>query len=480
MCRSNRNNIDIRALLLLPFLFCGNPATARDNVKGQQGIAVEQSPDPLTSLRDDWLVGGFDTSSRWITAGVALGLGAYLVSADTDAVRDLGDITQLLPGAFALTSNLVIGDREGLKQFAYAGATTLLATHGLKEIVDKTRHDDSADNSFPSGHTSASVLGAAYVWQRYGAKWGAPASLLAVYTGVSRIQGQKHFADDVISGAAIGLISNWLWTDPIDERVQVSLFPTRGGASLQVHYDPSASAHARSSEELETLPNHFFLWEIGGADVGRNNAVSPNPATSMIDWRFDQENSPAVTALVSAGWRPSQESRHITYLGFSPFEVRESFEVADDIDFAGESFVAGSSVRSRYVANDYRIGYGYSLLDTERYGLTIGASLVVFDSVLELSSNDAVAKVSTTVVKPTAGVRFEMAPVDRWLFFANYNTWHDSEVAIDDFTAQLAYRIDKSWALSVGYRRVDRRIDVDELFNDVRRNQVALGIWYLW
>jgi len=477
MRRFNRNNIDIRALLLLPFLFCGNSATARDNVEGQQGTAVEQSSEPLASLRDDWLVGGFDTSSRWITVGVALGLGAYLATADTDAVRDLGDITQLLPGAFALTSNLVIGDREGLKQFGYAGATTLLATHGMKEIVDKTRPDDSADNSFPSGHTSASVLGAAYVWRRYGAKWGAPTSLLAVYTGVSRIHGQKHFADDVISGAAIGLLSNFLWTDPIDERVQISLFPTQGGASLQVHYDPSASAEARSSEELETLPNHFFLWEIGGADVRHNNAVSPNPGGSMVDWRFDQESNPNVTAFISAGWRPSQESRHITYLAFAPFE---SFDIATDIDFAGESFIGGSPVRSRYVANDYRIGYGYSVLDTERYGLTLGASLTVFDSVLELIGDDTIAKVSTTVVKPSVGVRFEAALADRWLFFANYNTWHDSEVAIDDFTAQVAYRIDKSWALSIGYRSVDRKIDVDELFNDVRRSQIALGIWYLW
>jgi len=470
----------MRTPLLLVFLFCGELAPAEDNVEGQPGSTTEQTPGPLTGLRDDWLVGGFDRSSQWITAGFALGLGAYLVSADTDAVRDLGDITQLLPGAFALTSSLVIGDREGLKQFGYAGATTLLATHGLKEIVDKTRPDDSADNSFPSGHTSASVLGAAYVWQRYGAKWGAPTSLLAVYTGVSRVHGRKHFADDVISGAAIGLISNWLWTDPIDERVRLSLFPTQGGAGLQVQYDPSASAPTHSNEVLDTLPSHYFLWEIGGADVSRNNAVSPNPGGSMIDWRFDQESNPTVTAFVSAGWRRSQESRHFTYVAFSPFEVRESFDVADDIDFAGESFISGSPVRSRYVANDYRIGYSYSLFRTKHFGLSLGASLAVFDSVLELSGNDTIAKVSTTTVKPSVGMRFEAAPADRWFFFASYSSWHDSEVAIDDLTAQVAFRIDKSWALSVGYRRVDRKIDVDELFNDVRRNQIALGIWYFW
>jgi membrane-associated phospholipid phosphatase len=467
-------------LLLLPFLLVEAVAAEEFTSEGQPSGALELSQEPLSGLRDDWLVGGFDRSSRWITAGLTVGLGVYLGSADTADVRVLGDITQLLPGVFALTSNLLTGDREGLKQFGYAGATTLVATHGLKELVNKTRPDDSEDNSFPSGHTSASVLGAAYVWRRYGAKWGAPASVLAAYTGVSRIEGQKHFADDVISGAAIGLISNWLWTDPIDERVQLSLFPTRGGAGLQVTYDPSASRQRRSGEIVDSLPNHFFLWETGLADVRRNSAASPNAGGSVIDWRFDQENNPNVTAFISAGWRPSPESRHLTYVGFSPFEVRESFDNTEDIDFAGESFVTGSLVRSRYVANDYRVGYGYSLFDTPRYALTLGASLTIFDSVLELASGDTLAKVSTTTVKPTVGLRFEAAPADRWLFFAGYNAWHDTDVSIDDFTAQLAFRIDNSWALSLGYRRIDRQITVDELFNNVRRDQIAVGVWYLW
>jgi len=446
-----------------------------------QASAAEKSPAPLPLRRDDWFVGGFDTGSRWLTAGLALGLGIYLGTADTDDVRDLGDITQLLPGAFALTGNLIIGDREGLKQFGYVAGTTLVTTHGLKEIVDKSRPDGTDDTSFPSGHTSASVMGAAYLWRRYGPKWGAPASILAAYTGISRVQGQKHFADDVISGMALGLISNWLWTDPIDERVRMSLFPTDGGAGLQVQYDPSArSARRPYRDDTEKLPSHFFLWEIGGSDVTRNRAIAPNPGGSSIDWRFDQENNPTATAFVSVGWALSRGSRHGVYLAFAPFEIRESFDFQNDIEFAGEEFSAGSSARSRYVANDYRAGYGYTLLNSNRYGLTLTSSLAVFDTVLELTSGDITAKTGATIVRPTVGVRFEAAPADRWLFFAAYNTWRDSEVSFRDVTAQVAYRIDASWALSLGYRFVDREIDVDDIFSDVKRNQVALGVWYLW
>lgn len=466
---------------LLVALTFGVPlAAAQGSQSGPHNSAMENSPEPVRRLSDDWLVGGFDTGSRWLTAGLVLGLGAYLGSADVSDVRDLGDLTQLLPGAFALTSNLLIGDREGLKQFGFVAGTTIVTTHGLKEIVDKTRPDESADTSFPSGHTAASVMGAAYIWRRYGPKWGAPASVLAAYTGASRIQGQKHFADDVISGAALGLISNWLWTDPIDERVRMSLFPTDGGAGLQIEYDPSAPASNRSYDEEEFLPSHYFLWEIGLADVTRNRVNAPNPGGSSIDWRFDRDSNPNVTAFVSLGWELAPESRHSIHLAFSPFEVRESFNVLDDINFAGEAFPSGSSVRSRYVANDYRLGYGYTLIDSKRYGLILGASMAIFDTVLELAGSDTSAEVANTIVRPVLGVRFESAPLDRWLFFAAYNSWQDSEVSLKDFTAQVAFRIDDSWALSLGYRYVDREIDTDELFNDVNRNQVAIGVWYVW
>ena len=468
------------ALILFPYLLCAGVLNAQGTDEAPNGTAIDELSEPMERLQDDWLVGGFDSRSRWLTAGLALGLGAYLASADTSAIRDLGDVTQLIPGVFALTSNLIVGDREGLKQFGYAGVTTLVATHGLKEIVDKTRPDDSADNSFPSGHTSASVLGAAYVWRRYGAKWGAPTSLLAAYTGVSRIHGQKHFADDVISGAAIGLISNLLWTDPIDERVQLSLFPLAGGAGLHLRYDPSGSPTHQSDDAAEVLPSRYFRWEMGLADVTRNNVISPNPDGSMVDWRFDQENNPTVTAFVGGGWSPSPESRHNLYVGFSPFEVRESFNAPEDIDFAGESFAAGNTVRSRYVANDYRLGYGYSVLESKRFNLMLGASLAIFDTLLELATDNEMSIVDTTVVKPALGVTLEVSPADRWLFFASYNNAHDSEVLIEDFTAQLAFRIDASWALSLGYRRVDRKIEADELANDVHRSQIALGVWYLW
>ena len=429
--------------------------------------------------KDDWLVGGFDSTSQWTTAGLALGLGIYLSTADTTDIRDLGDVTQFIPGAFGLAGAFATGDREGVRQFAYAGGTTFAAIHGLKQLGGKERPDGSDDLSFPSGHTAASTMGAAYVWRRYGAKWGAPMSVFAAYTGISRVRGQKHYADDVVSGAAIGLLSNLFWTHPIDERVQMSLFPTDGGAGIAFEYSPSTRSGA-DAKIHEALPARFFAWEMGMLDMSRNIAAAPAGSGTPIDWRFDQNNNPSMTGIVGVGGLLKPGSRHGVYAVFSPFEVREGTELTTDVDFAGMTYPAGSEVSSRFVANDYRVGYGFSVVDSDRWGLVASASLAVFDTLLALSDDSTAEKVSATIVSPVFGLRATAVLSARWMLIAGLSAWDDSEVELSDLSLQVGYRLDQNWLATLGYRNAIRKIDTNELISDLQLDQYSLGITYFW
>lgn len=78
-------------------------------------------------------------------------------------------------------------------------------THALKLATQRTRPDGSGDNSFPSGHASATFATATVLTRHYGWKAGVPAYGLAAYVAGSRLQENKHFASDVIFGAAIGV-----------------------------------------------------------------------------------------------------------------------------------------------------------------------------------------------------------------------------------------------------------------------------------
>jgi len=77
-------------------------------------------------------------------------------------------------------------------------------TGGLKYAFQRERPDGSNDFSFPSNHASSASCIAAVLWADHGPAAGIPAAVIALYTCFSRVNLQRHYASDVIMGAAIG------------------------------------------------------------------------------------------------------------------------------------------------------------------------------------------------------------------------------------------------------------------------------------
>jgi membrane-associated phospholipid phosphatase len=133
--------------------------------------------------------------------------------AAADDIETAGDILQdLLPAA---TAGALIGhrDTEGAGQFGESFALTLGTTYALKYVIDEKR-PNGGHYSFPSGHTSSSFSCAEFLRERYGWEYGLPAYLAATFVGYSRVESRNHYAHDVAAGAAIGILSSYLFTTP--------------------------------------------------------------------------------------------------------------------------------------------------------------------------------------------------------------------------------------------------------------------------
>lgn len=76
-----------------------------------------------------------------------------------------------------------------------------------KHTIKKERPDNSAYDSFPSGHTAAAFTGAEIVRHEYGNAWGIGAYMVASAVGLSRVYHKRHYLGDVAGGAALGFIS---------------------------------------------------------------------------------------------------------------------------------------------------------------------------------------------------------------------------------------------------------------------------------
>ncbi|PKH88680.1 phosphatase PAP2 family protein [Colwellia sp. Bg11-28] len=148
-----------------------------------------------------------------------------------------GDIIHLLLPATALGATLVIeDDYEGSWQLIKTGVVSRVAVEGLKYGVDKDRPDDSGDDSFPSGHTADSFAAATFIQQRYGWKWGIPAYIGATFVGYSRVESDKHYLEDVLAGAAIGIISGLYFTEPYSG---ITISPTAKSGHYGINFSGS-------------------------------------------------------------------------------------------------------------------------------------------------------------------------------------------------------------------------------------------------
>lgn len=137
------------------------------------------------------------------------------------------DYMQYLPVAaylgFCTTRRIeakhTVPERIAVGVVAYISMTAL--TNGLKYSIREQRPDSGARNSFPSGHTATAFTGAELVRAEYG--WGYGLAAYTVATGVAfmRLYNGRHWLNDVLAGAGIGILSARIgyWMLPLNRKI---------------------------------------------------------------------------------------------------------------------------------------------------------------------------------------------------------------------------------------------------------------------
>ena len=135
-------------------------------------------------------------------------------SAASDPVVRSGSILRTLIPAVAYGTTFYLHDKDGRSEFYKSFSTNYAATYALKQTISKTRPNGKDDESFPSGHTSVAFQGAAFIHMRYGIRYAVPAYVAATYVGWTRVESDNHYLVDVAAGAALGIVSSYLFTRP--------------------------------------------------------------------------------------------------------------------------------------------------------------------------------------------------------------------------------------------------------------------------
>jgi hypothetical protein len=286
---------------------------------------------------------------------------------------------------------------------------------------------------------------------------------MATYTGWSRVEGQKHFADDVISGGAIALFSDFLLVEPAD---------------------PEQAARWR---DLERRRPYRLEWEVADGDVSRNQVQAPSGAGTPLDFRFDGDANPQVTASLAGDVLFG--SRHHLKFRYTPFEVRELAVLDEETSFGNAVFPEGTDVFSVYFLGDFRSRYAFELVPASRFSAQIGAGATILDTLIELAPvtyrgdqvdihHDERESVRALDTLPLLYLRLGVELGGGFEIYAEADGWSSSTETFYDASAKLLYRVNANWEVAGGYRWVDDELEIEDVSNDFRRKGAVLHFAY--
>lgn len=143
-----------------------------------------------------------------------------------DKYLKVDDYLQYLPVAANIGLGLVgLKSRHPFRERVACTATAYIAmgimVNVTKRVVGEKRPDSGARNSFPSGHTATAFMGAELVRKEYGNMSGLCAYAVATSVAIMRMYNNRHWLNDVIAGAGMGILSAKIgfWLLPWEKRM---------------------------------------------------------------------------------------------------------------------------------------------------------------------------------------------------------------------------------------------------------------------
>lgn len=202
-------------------------------LKAQDSLSVLPPVNPQESFKITKMiapaalmsVGAFGTGNSWWKENINEPIKEAAADLRDDSYFHADDYIQYIPSAAFLGIALLQEPKHDFKELIALEATSWaimgILVNSIKYTVKEMRPDGTKRNSFPSGHTATAIMGAELVRLEYGPWWGAGAYAVAIGVAGLRIYNERHWSNDLLGGAAIGILSAnaAYWLLPLERRL---------------------------------------------------------------------------------------------------------------------------------------------------------------------------------------------------------------------------------------------------------------------
>ncbi len=181
------------------------------------------------------------------------------VTEHIDERLTIDDFSQYTPALSVYALNAIgVEGKHRFTERSFLLASAMVLTAGTVYLVKNNSHvlrpDGSSYHSFPSGHTATAFVGAEFLWQEYkdvSIWYGIAGYTVAAGTGIFRVYNNRHWFNDVMMGAGIGMLYTklvyWLhpmttqkWFKKSNHPLEAAMVPfydgTHGGIGLNMQF----------------------------------------------------------------------------------------------------------------------------------------------------------------------------------------------------------------------------------------------------
>jgi hypothetical protein len=235
-----------------------------------------------------------------------------------------------------------------------------------------------------------------------------------------------------------------------------------------------AFAPSAAAQEIDRRERPFFVEVEGGAAFpGYADVAVPGDTGTRFSLTNDLDASPTAFVRFRAG--VSIAERHTILALVAPFTFSSEGTAPFAIDYAGETFAAGTPLAATYKFNSYRLTYRYSIVHNAKVDVALGVTAKVRDAAIRLRGAGRVADKDDLGVVPLVSFRVAWHFAEPLGFVLDGDALASPSGRAEDIFAGLQLRANDFVAFYGGYRMLEGGGDNQPVYSFAWVHYAALG-----